>query len=133
MRNPDDDLFCHVFADPRQARPLLRCALPPQLVDAIDWDAFELAPPDLLAGVPRSRHTSLVFQATVMETGGPVYLILQTRPEIDRDAEDEVHAVVQTVRRHHRARCPDDGPVPVVPLVVVHGPRPWDRAARRRN
>ena len=128
VATPHDDLFHFVFQHASHAAPWLRCVLPHEVANAIDWTSLRLAPDKLRGQALRLSVADLVFYAERHTTRKPVWLLVEHKAQRDPEAEGQLTRYVV----HLRDRPPFDGaatPVAVVPVLLHHGDHPFAAAA----
>jgi len=124
VATPHDDAFRFTFGHCRLALPWFRSVLPRRLVRAIAWSTLRRAPEVLQGETLRLRFADLVFHAERRAAKGPLWLLAEHKSSHDREVVDQLLRYVV----HLRARSPRPGfagPVPVVPVLLHHGERPF--------
>ncbi len=120
-----DDLFRAIFARPEHAQALLAGFLPPEIAAAIDWSTLELVTGSFLDEQSRAQQADLLFSACIAGKRVLLYLLFEHKSSLDRWAALQLLGyVVQIWRNWHRDHPGEELPE-VIPIVVHHGPRPW--------
>jgi len=127
VAQPHDHLFQALFTDPEHAGPLLRSALPPSLVEAIDWPTLTRRPAMQRDARGRKTICDVLFS---VETGNAtplfLYLVLEHKSQGDGfDALQLLDQVVSVLRTHRREHPGEPNLPAVLPIIVHAGPRPW--------
>ena len=129
MATPHDDLFRYVFQFVALTATWLRSVLPPPIVAALDWSTLTTAP-EALQGEPLGLLLADgVFHAERHDGTGTVWLLVEHKSTDDPFVEDQLLRYAVCLRD----RAPRDGaapPIPVIPVLLHHGSRPF--SARER-
>jgi predicted transposase YdaD len=121
---PHDAFFRGVFGQVEQARGLYRCALPRDLVEAIDRETLEPVSPDFIDAKLADHHADVLFTARLRGGGRVrVYFLTEHKSNRDPDAEVQQERYISLIFERHRQLEPDTVPA-VIALVVHHGRRP---------
>jgi predicted transposase YdaD len=67
--SPHDALFKASFESPSNAAALFRQVLPPELVEAIDWETIQREAGSFIDPELASRHTDLLFSVQLRNRG----------------------------------------------------------------
>lgn len=127
MAQPHDHLFQVLFSDPEHGGPLLRSALPPSLVAAIDWSTLTRRPAGQRTARGGRTICDVLFTARTREHRPLLlYLVLEHKSQGHRfDALQLLEQVVAVLRTHRREHPGDRHLPPVLPIVVHADHRPW--------
>lgn len=135
---PHDKLFRLIFSRPDMAADLMRRALPPGLVAALDLDRVEKVSVHSLDASMRARRADLIFRVPLRSAPGVAFVCVliehQSTPDPLMAYRLMTYAVgawsdcIEAHRAEH-GRPPRRLPA-VVPLVLYQGRHRW-RAARR--
>ncbi|HZN41167.1 MAG TPA: Rpn family recombination-promoting nuclease/putative transposase [Planctomycetota bacterium] len=124
MATPHDDLFHFTFQHVRHAAGWMQSVLLAPLADAIDWSTLTPAPEKLQRATLRHQITDLVFSAELAATKATLWLLAEHKSFRDADVESQLLRYVV----HLADRAPRPGmrtPIPVVPIVLYHGDKPF--------
>jgi predicted transposase/invertase (TIGR01784 family) len=128
--SPHDALVKRTLGDPRHAAGELRAVLPPELVDAIDWATLRRQPGSFVDPALGTRHTDVLFSAALQGREALLYVVLEAQRTADPTMP--VRLLVYMARIYddwlRRARGAQTAPPLVVPVVLYHGDRPWNRS-----
>ena len=126
VASPHDRLFHRTFADPANAAALFRLALPPELVEAIDWKTLAELSCQIIDSKLKKHFPDHVYSVRLQDHD----LILLVVPEHkSRRASGYVlqelgyvWIVLQKWAEQHSAW---KGLPPVIPVLFHHGNKPW--------
>lgn len=134
MGQDHDALFRYTFSQPDQAAALLRSLLPPALAAAIDWEQIRPVPGSFVDGRLAAHFADLLFEAPFHGVPTLLYALLEHKSASDR------WTTLQLLRYQVRIyeRWLDEHPVaellpPILPIVIHHGPAPWNQPRRLRE
>lgn len=124
---PHDSLFRHTFGLPSHAQALLQHALPPPLLELINWTTLRSHPPSFVDDEQKPVHSDLLFE--VQAAGHPLllYVLVEHQNQSDRWLP---LWLFNSMRRIWEWFCLQAPQMPstlpdLVPLVVYHGVEPW--------
>ncbi|MBL8754627.1 MAG: Rpn family recombination-promoting nuclease/putative transposase [Planctomycetes bacterium] len=128
MGTPHDSLFHFTFRHADHAAAWLRSVLPACVVAALQWSTLRALPERLHGKALRFHVTDAVFTIKFVAVRGRAFLLLEHRSHADE-------ALAGTVVRysvhlaHSLRRDRSSPPLPVVPVVLYHGPGPFEPVA----
>ena len=123
------NLFRSTFSDPLQAKGLLRNFLPAVLVAAIDWDSLELHDTEFLDQELRRSTVDLLFSVNIAGKPALIYLLLEHKSHQDPLTAWQMLRYFVRIQEHRLRQQPDATQlIPILPLVVHHGPQGWSCA-----
>ena len=83
-QNPHDQLFRKTLGAPEHAAGELRSALPPELVERVDWSTLRAEPGSFVDADGPERHTDLLFSATIGGRDARIYVLFEHQSSFDR-------------------------------------------------
>ncbi len=125
MGTPHDTLFHFTFQHPSHAGSWLRSILPAALVAALRWAALRPLPERVHGKALRFQVTDAVFTIKFVAVRGRAFLLLEHRSHHD----EQLHGTVVRYSvhlAHSLRRDRTSPPLPVIPVVLYHGPGPFD-------
>jgi hypothetical protein len=125
--SPHDALFKRVFGDLENAAALLRCILPPQLADRVDWRALELRPGEYVDEQLAKHQSDLLFAAPISGTPVLFYVLVEHQSSPDPRMAWRLWRYVTRIWEQHEREGASKLPM-VVPIVVYHGAKTWNAA-----
>ncbi|MCA9162221.1 MAG: Rpn family recombination-promoting nuclease/putative transposase [Planctomycetales bacterium] len=132
LGNPHDRFTRHMLANLDNVRELVRRALPGEVVEQLDLASLRPAKQSFVDQTLRSSHTDLVFE-TQLANGAEAFVVLLLE---HKSSPDELTAfqVLRYIVRLGEERLRNKQPLcPVLPIVLYHGPRPWNAARSVRE
>lgn len=122
-----DRAFKALFSPPEAALPILRAALPPALVDAIDPGSLQPGPTDFVNDELEEDHRDLLLSATIRGQHALFYFV-EHQSTVLRFMSLRLLRYVLKVWDWWLARHPDATTLPaVIPVVLHQGDRAWDQ------
>ncbi|MFT4088083.1 MAG: Rpn family recombination-promoting nuclease/putative transposase, partial [Gordonia sp. (in: high G+C Gram-positive bacteria)] len=124
---PHDALFRRVLGRPEHAGSELRSILPAEVVSRIDLDSLSLQPGTFVDDHLRHRHTDLLFQATIDDRDGYLYVLLEHQRTPDPLMAYRMLGYQAQIWSRHlseaaKAGEPEPRSLPVViPIVIYQG------------
>ncbi len=119
---PHDRLFRSTFSTPAHAAALLRSILLPEVCSQIEWESLAAVKGDRITKVLKERNIDLLLSARV--AGREVHLMFlvehQSKPE-----RRMVARILEYMAVLWRAMPAKEPLVPILPIVVHHGPSGW--------
>ncbi len=129
MTSPHDALFKAIFSDPDAAEGELRAILPLAIAARIDFSTLHLEPGSFVDEELRSRHSDLLFSATVAGREARLYLLFEHRSTPDPWLAFRLLIYEVRIWEAALASDPSRQKLPaIVPVVVHHGPIGWTAA-----
>lgn len=123
------NLFRSTFSDPEQAKGLLRNFLPAGLVAAIDWDSLALRDTEFLDQELRRSTVDLLFSVNIGGRPALIYLMLEHKSHQDPLTAWQMLRYFVRIQEHWLREHPGATQlIPILPLVVHHGPQRWSCA-----
>ena len=127
LDHPHDSLFRFTFRRPDLAREHFQQALPPAVVDAVDWDTLEPRPESFLDDHLKKFQSDILYRAQ-LTGGGELYLYLLLEHQSSPDPLMPFRILQYMVRiweswlKDHPGRLP----LPFIwPMVLYNGQKPW--------
>ncbi|MBK8098738.1 MAG: Rpn family recombination-promoting nuclease/putative transposase [Planctomycetes bacterium] len=130
---PHDSFFTYTFRHPARARQLLRAALPPDLVAAIDWDSLELLPATFVDEGLRTQFADLLFAARCGGERVLIYVLIEHKSGEEPRVVFQILRYVIRIWEQHARDYPREPLPPILPLVVHHGDKPWSSPTSLRD
>jgi predicted transposase YdaD len=130
LGTPHDTLFHFTFQHSIHAAAWLQSVLPPELVAALRWHTLRALPERVHGRALRFHVTDAVFTIKFVAVRGRAFLLLEHRSH----ADDALHGTVVRYSVHlaHSLRRDRSTPLlPVIPVVLYHGPVPFELAVPR--
>jgi len=133
--NPHDHFFKAVFSRPTEAASFLEAHLPPDLAGAIRWDQLVCVKAAFQDHDGSSSEADLVFAARlVIDELTPVDIEIAILFEHQSTPDDAMPLrLLGYILRTFEAQIAErerKRPVPVIPIVLYHGERPWSAPTR---
>ncbi len=123
---PHDSLFKAVFSDAENAFAILRAALPPALVEAIDPASLEEQSGTFIDLDLRHRYADLLFRAMLKGRETLVYVLLEHQSTVERLMPFRMLRSVTRIWDRWLAKNPSATALPpVIPVILHQGPRGW--------
>lgn len=129
---PHDALFKAGFESPQNAAALFQQVLPPELVDAIDWQTIQREAGSFVDPELAARHTDLLFSVQLSghrgqrdqgTRGTRLLLYLLVEHQSTNDPDMPLRMLVYLVRIWEAYQKLHGAPLPlIVPAVVSHAP-----------
>jgi hypothetical protein len=135
-QSPHDHLFKAVFSRPAEAASFLSAHLPPGLAAAIRWDELVCVKASFESHDGASSEADLVFAARLDVGDGapPTEVEIAILFEHQSTPDDTMPLrLLGYMLRTFEAQLADrerKRPVPVIPIVLYHGDRPWTAPTR---
>jgi predicted transposase YdaD len=135
--SPHDALFKAGFESPLNAAALFRQVLPPELVEAIDWQTIQREAGSFVDPELASRHTDLLFSVQLVSVqfgderehgkqGTRLLLYLLVEHQSTNDPKMPLRMLVYLVRIWEAYEKLHGAPLPlIIPVVVSHAPEGW--------
>lgn len=126
--DPHDRFFAYTFGQKEHAVGLLRAALPPALVERLDWESLERQPADFIDANLRWRYSDLLFAVRPKDAEEPVlvYVLVEHQSAPHPLMPWRVLRYIVRVGDEHLKAHPEATRLPViVPIVVYHGKEKW--------
>lgn len=126
--DPHDRFFAYTFGQKEHAIGLLRAALPPALVERLDWETLERQPADFIDANLRWRYSDLLFAVRPKDAEEPVlvYVLVEHQSAPHPLMPWRVLRYLVRVGDEHLKPHPEASRVPmIVPIVVYHGKEKW--------
>jgi hypothetical protein len=133
MATPHDTLFDYTFKHARHTAAWLRSFLPALVVAMLDWDS--LHPADTkVHGQPLRLFTSdRVFAARLLVGGLDACVLIEHKSYEDENLLEQLVLYSVNVSHGGGTGATGAGIVPVVPVVLYHGRRPWHEVRMRER
>jgi len=127
VATPHDSLFHRTFADPAHAAALLRLALPPELVAAIDWETLRVLPNQITDADLKKHFPDHVYSARLLHHDLTLVFVPEHKSGPDSGYVLQELDYVQAVLEQWAEQDPagDGGLPPVIPVLFHHGNEPW--------
>jgi predicted transposase/invertase (TIGR01784 family) len=127
---PHDRLFRQTFADPEHAAALLRACLPPAIQSAFDWSTLQLRTSEFVDDALHELRTDELYSVDD-RTAVEHFAVLEHKAGNDTEAPLQMLRYDLQIAEHCRSQ---GQPVPpVLPVVVHHGPKPWNAPTTLRQ
>jgi predicted transposase/invertase (TIGR01784 family) len=133
MSGPHDLLVRYTFGNPERAAAELRVALPPFVVEQVDWQSLKAERNSVVDPELRETETDLLFSAR-LKGGRKVlfYVLLEHQSKVYRWMALRLLKYVVRQLEHWRQEHSDSELLPIIiPLVLYHGPEGAWTAPRR--
>lgn len=127
--HPHDGLVKRFLTRPEAAAVQLRVALPPALVDRLDWPSLRVVPGSYVDPKLRPRHSDILYAVELADTGQTafVYVVMEHQSTPQRIMAwrllQYACRVWERFEREHAGRI-ESLPL-LVPLVLYQGPGGW--------
>ena len=125
MAHPHDNLFHRTFADPAHAEALLRLALPPELVAAIDWKTLRVLQNQITDADLKKHFPDHVYSVQLLHHDLTLLFVPEHKSGPDSGYVLQMLDYVLAVLKQWAEQNPDGGLPPVIPLLFHHGDKPW--------
>ena len=126
-QNLHDRAFKALFSPPEAALPILRAALPPALIDAIDPGSLVPGPTDFVNDELEEDHRDLLLSATIKGQHALFYFV-EHQSTVQRFMSLRLLRYVLKVWDWWLAQHPKATTVPaVIPVVLHQGHKAWDQ------
>lgn len=126
LKTPHDSLFKSGFESPADAAALFREVLPPEIVEAIDWESIQREAGSFVDPELAGRHTDLLFSARIRGQDTRVLLYLLLEHQSTNDPDMPLRILVYLVRIWESYKKLHGTPLPlIVPVVVSHAAEGW--------
>jgi hypothetical protein len=126
---PHDGLFRQIFGDPAHAAAVLESILPPHVAAHIDWNTpFEPTHASMVSEGSEQHHGDLLFKAKLIDGRDAfLWIIFEHQSTVQRWMPLRLSGMVQHFLDDWHRRNPRSRYLPaVLPVVLHHGPRPWN-------
>lgn len=125
--SPHDALVKAIFARPEHAEGELRRLLPPELAARIDWPTLALCSGSFVDDALRSRHTDLLFSASIAgESSVLLYLLFEHQSTDDPLMAFRLLRYMVRIWDDHLRDNPSAVRLPaILPLVLHHSSAGW--------
>lgn len=128
-KTPHDALLKASFELPSNAAALFRQVLPPELVEAIDWESIQREAGSFIDPELASRHTDLLFSVQLRDRKKDdtrLLLYLLVEHQSTNDPEMPLRMLVYLVRIWEAYKKLHGTPLPIIiPAIVSHAPEGW--------
>jgi|GEM_PF-1412391 len=137
--SPHDHLFKAVFSRPSEAASLLSAHLPPELVAAIQWDQLACLRASFEEADGTSPEADLLFSVPLVGASGDsdgepqeieIAILFEHQSTPDDRMPLRLLGYMLRIFESQLAERARRRPVPVVPIVLYHGERPWTAPTR---
>lgn len=119
---PHDALFRSTFSTPAHAAELLRSILPAEVCAQIEWGSLQVVAGDRIGRVLEERRIDLLLSARI--AGREMHLMFLVEHRSTPQTRMVVR-ILEYMAALWRAVPETDSLVPILPIVVHHGPTGW--------
>ena len=126
MATPHDSIFHRTFADEAHAAALFRLALPPELVEAIDWETLRKHSNQITDAKLKKHFPDHVYSARLKDHDLTLLFVPEHKSGRDsRYVLQELGYVLAVLQNWAEQNSAWKGLPPVIPLLFHHGDKPW--------
>lgn len=123
-----DALFRAVFDNVASCTDLVRAALPTDVVARLDLSTLKIEPGSFITDPLRARYSDLLLSLEMKEGTLLLHLLFEHKSRAERFTVMELFDSVASIWKRFRAHHPREQTIPrIVPIVVHHGPKPWNQ------
>ncbi len=126
ITQPHDRYFKEQFSKLEFARSFFREYLPVELLKAVDWNDFRLAPGDFVQKALRNRKSDILYQTTIADRKGYFYLHLEHQRKSDQEMALRIIIYMANIWDRHKKQYPTEKVIPlIIPMVLYQGKSNW--------
>lgn len=132
--SPHDALFKLAFENVSACVDLVRAAVPPEVLEAIDLDTLTVEKGSFVKKDLSERFSDLL--CSVRAHGSPVLLhfLFEHKSKAERFTVLDLFDNAAAIWKSWRAKYPEVESLPrIVPIVLHHGPKPWNQPRELRG
>ena len=129
-----DALFRAVFDNVASCADLARAALPADVVTRLDLSTLQIEPGSFITDPLRARYSDLLLSVRMKQGALLLHLLFEHKSHAERFTVMELFDSVASLWKRFRSQHPREQTIPrIVPIVVHHGPRPWNQPKAIRD
>ena len=129
MATPHDTLFDYTFQHLPHLTAWLRSFLPALVVAMFDWDSLHPLDAKVHGWSLHLLQSDRVFAGRLLTNGQDAVVLLEHKSYEDPLLLEQL--VLYSANISHGSNGASAGPVPVLPVVLYHGRRPWREVSMR--
>lgn len=129
LAQPHDALIQRTFGSVEHARGELQAVLPGALVQLIDWNTLTIEPPLAVNPKLRKRQSDFLYRVELRGHPAFIYTVFEAQRKVDKTMGLRLWAAMARVWDPWLRRRDASWPPPLIlPVVLHHGDRPWNRS-----